>query len=169
MPKVFLFVILTGTCIFMAALAQARVSALTVAVDGLACPFCAYGVEKKLKKVAGVNTLVIDMKGGTVTLTAQSGQSINFSQVPGAVRDSGFTPRAMKIVADGTITPGGGQQFQLNIDGQSLQLIDTKKIATQLRAAAQNGKPVTMQGILHEQKRGGWTLSPESLVLEVVP
>ena len=25
-------------------------------VDGLACPFCAYGIEKKLKKTEGVYT-----------------------------------------------------------------------------------------------------------------
>lgn len=169
MQKKLLSVTLAALVILLAGVAQARVSSLQVAVDGMACPFCAFGIEKKLKKVAGVSSLVIDMQEGTVSLTAEPGQSINFSQIPDAVRDAGFTPGTIKIVANGTITLDAGRQFQLNIDGRNLQLVETKNLGTQLRSAAQNGKPVTMRGILHERKKGAWTLSPESIVLEEAP
>ncbi len=53
----------TGTVLLVlyllafAAGTQAQVTSLTVSVDGLACPFCAYGVEKKLKRVEGVKSI----------------------------------------------------------------------------------------------------------------
>ena len=53
--------------------AQADVKSLTVKVDGLACPFCAYGLEKKLKKVEGVEQLNIDINIGEVVLNVASG------------------------------------------------------------------------------------------------
>ena len=51
MHKKRILIILAGILILLTGVAQARVSALTVAVDGMACPFCAFGVEKKLKTV----------------------------------------------------------------------------------------------------------------------
>jgi len=33
-----------------------------IRVDGPACPFCAYGLEKKLKRVEGVKDLEIDLE-----------------------------------------------------------------------------------------------------------
>lgn len=38
-------------------------------VDGLSCPFCAYGLEKKLGEVDGVQSLETNIKDGTVTVT----------------------------------------------------------------------------------------------------
>ena len=38
-------------------------------VDGLACPFCAYGVEKKLSAIKDVKASAMDIMSGTVTVT----------------------------------------------------------------------------------------------------
>ena len=40
-----------------------------VEVKGLACPFCAYGLEKKLKDLDGVETIKIDVEQGLAYLT----------------------------------------------------------------------------------------------------
>ena len=40
-----------------------------VGVNGLGCPFCAYGLEKAFGKVAGVERVEIDMQNGQVVLT----------------------------------------------------------------------------------------------------
>ena len=33
---------------------------ITIEVDGLACPFCAYGLEKNLKEIDGVENIEIN-------------------------------------------------------------------------------------------------------------
>ena len=37
-----------------------------IEVGGLACPFCAYGIEKRLKKIDGIAELSVLLEEGTV-------------------------------------------------------------------------------------------------------
>ncbi len=60
-------------------------------VDGLACPFCAYGIEKKLTRTDGVRSLDIDLDGGTVTVTMAEGATMTEAEASRIVEDAGFT------------------------------------------------------------------------------
>ncbi len=60
-------------------------------VDGLACPFCAYGIEKELKRTDGVESLEIDINAGTVTVTMAEGATMTEDQAGRIVEDAGFT------------------------------------------------------------------------------
>ncbi len=62
-------------------------------VDGLACPFCAYGVEKNILALDGVEKLDIDMAGGFITVVMQTGRALDEETAKRAVGDSGFTLR----------------------------------------------------------------------------
>ena len=62
-------------------------------VDGLACPFCAYGIEKKLDAVKGVDKIDIDINAGTVTVTMAEGATMTKDQADQIVKDAGFTLR----------------------------------------------------------------------------
>ena len=64
---------------------------VTIVVDGLACPFCAYGLEKKLKKLEGVEALTVDMKEGQVQIKLKEGATVTEEQISEAVTDAGFT------------------------------------------------------------------------------
>ena len=64
---------------------------VTIAVDGLACPFCAYGLEKKLKKLDGVEALTVDMEEGQVQMKLKEGVTVTEEQIYEAVTDAGFT------------------------------------------------------------------------------
>ncbi len=60
-------------------------------VDGLACPFCAYGIEKELKRTDGVESIRIDINAGTVTVTMAEGATMTETQASRIVEDAGFT------------------------------------------------------------------------------
>ncbi len=60
-------------------------------VDGLACPFCAYGIEKKLNATKGVKTIRIDINTGTVTVFMKPGASLSEAEARQIVKDAGFT------------------------------------------------------------------------------
>jgi len=64
-----------------------------LSVDGLACPFCAYGIEKKLNAVEGVTKIGVDINAGTVTVTMAEGASMTKAQADRIVKDAGFTLR----------------------------------------------------------------------------
>ena len=60
-------------------------------IDGLACPFCAYGIEKKLNAAGGVEDIFIDINAGTVTVTMAESASMNEGAAKQIVEDAGFT------------------------------------------------------------------------------
>lgn len=89
--------------------AAAQVVRATVEVEGLACPFCAYGVEKRLRRVAGVGSVAVEMKEGRAVVEAADGASIDLAGLPEAVREAGFTPGRLEIEAAGVLgRPGTG-------------------------------------------------------------
>ena len=69
-------------------------------VDGLACPFCAYGIEKQLGRIDGVATVSTDIESGTVSVIMNQGASLTEEQAKEAVDRAGFTLRGFKRKED---------------------------------------------------------------------
>jgi len=67
-------------------------------VDGLACPYCAYGIEKHLKKIDGVGKIDVDLDNGLVTVNVAAGVTLTDEQMVKLFNDSGFTFRSMLVV-----------------------------------------------------------------------
>ncbi len=67
-------------------------SYIKVEVMGLACPFCAYGLEKKLKELDGIETINIDVEEGVVYMTTSPSQKPAEEIIIDTVMDAGFTP-----------------------------------------------------------------------------
>jgi len=65
----------------------------TIAVDGLSCPFCVYGLEKNLKKMNGVESVKIDMKTGKATVAFKQGAGVDDQSLRQTVKKAGFTAR----------------------------------------------------------------------------
>lgn len=88
--------LLTGILLLPAA-ALAAGSHYEMRVDGLACPFCAYGVEKKLKAIEGTGNISVDLDKGLVSVDVEEGVSLSEEQMKKLFNDSGFTYRGMKV------------------------------------------------------------------------
>ncbi len=73
-------------------------------VAGLACPFCAYGIEKKLNAIKGVERIETNIKEGTVIVTMKDGAALDKATAGQAVKDAGFTLNGFERIA-----PGDGQ------------------------------------------------------------
>ena len=67
-----------------------------IRVDGLACPYCAYGIEKKLKKIPGLSNIKVDLKKGLVSVDVKEGVALSEKQMRTLFKDAGFTYRSMK-------------------------------------------------------------------------
>ena len=73
------------------AIAMAESDVYKLYVDGLACPFCAYGVEKKVGGLDGVDKVEIDIDAGLVTVTMARGATLDEATAKKAVDDAGFS------------------------------------------------------------------------------
>ncbi len=76
--------------------AVAESPAYTLLVDGLACPFCAYGIEKQLARIAGVARIDVDIANGAVTVRLDQGAALDETTAREAVERAGFSLRAFQ-------------------------------------------------------------------------
>ena len=63
-------------------------------VDGLACPYCAYGIEKKLNAIVGVEKIDIDLENGLVIVDVTDGVKLSDERMTELFNDAGFTYRS---------------------------------------------------------------------------
>jgi copper chaperone CopZ len=70
-------------------------------VDGLSCPFCAYGIEKKLSALDGVERLETNIREGTVIVIMKEGATLDEARAKRAVKDAGFTLRRFERTPSG--------------------------------------------------------------------
>ena len=87
--------------VWTATAAFAAGSSYRLEVAGLACPFCAYGIEKKLGALDGVERLETNIKEGTVVVTMKDGAALDEATAKQAVKDAGFTLNGFKQVSPG--------------------------------------------------------------------
>lgn len=145
--------ILVAVAVILVPPAQAQVHEATVAVEGMSCPFCAFGVEKKLRTVPGAGSVRVDLERGLATVRASEGGSIDIARIPAAVKASGFTPGTIEIVASGTIQIDRQRGFVLRLPGGKggVVLTDVPSTAeSRLRAFAQAGSVVRIAGLVRE-------------------
>ena len=69
----------------------AKEGTISMKIKGLSCPFCVYGVEKKLKKVPGVLSVSTNYKQSKVTIKIKEGLKVDHNALRKAIIDSGFT------------------------------------------------------------------------------
>lgn len=69
-------------------------------VKGLSCPFCAYGLEKNLKKISNIEKITINVEEAFVTLIIKEGQSVLEEDLKKKVKDAGFTAGEIKVISN---------------------------------------------------------------------
>lgn len=90
--------LILGLLLLTATGAFADTQAYKLQVDGLACPFCAYGIEKKLSAIEGVEMLDIDIESGSVMVTMADGATLEETAARRAVEAAGFSLRDFEAV-----------------------------------------------------------------------
>lgn len=90
---------------------------IVIRVDGLSCPFCAYGLEKNLKKLEGVERVDIKVNDGIAEVTLKEGKKLDDKALKEAVKKAGFTPREIKRESMGKQTEADLSMTILNVEG----------------------------------------------------
>lgn len=98
---IILFALILFGCT-MGAQAQETYDKFEVQVDGLGCPFCAYGLEKKFKEFKGIREVKIDIATGQFTFDYPAEKALSLKDVENQVHKAGYTPIAAHVTrADG--------------------------------------------------------------------
>ena len=65
---------------------------IEISVSGLACPFCAYGLEKNLAKLPEVDSAEVDLAASSARVVIKADHTANLEQIKLAIVNAGFTP-----------------------------------------------------------------------------
>ena len=90
-PFVRLFAVAITAVILYTGAALADDTHYLVQVDGLNCPFCAYGIEKQLQKLDGVENVETELALGQIAVEVADGVTLSEETVREIIRDAGFT------------------------------------------------------------------------------
>jgi len=158
--------------------AWAEVTEVELAIDGISCPFCVFNIEKPLKAISALDSFRTNYKKGVVRAKVKPDQPIDLAQFRQAVSETGFTLRAIRLRAIGTITRWEGhpalesrrtgQRFLLFKEEGEASLtpqhtIGNPALERQLVAWESAGTLVQVSGIVHEHKG-----LPPALAIEAV-
>ncbi len=145
----------------------AQINSVEMQVDGMTCPFCVYGIEKKLEALKEVEDASANLKTGTVDIALNENEQIDIERLNKAVHESGFTPGKMKINATGRLTTyelegkenpafkvtGSGQVFLLTgaPDHGTEEPLKQKKLEGPKNASGNGSDEFTITGYIHSQ------------------
>lgn len=173
MKKVPIILAVTLACLAALRLsAAAEVTGMSVRVVGLACPFCAFGLEKKLKAVEGVRGVEVSLKPGVVALRVDPHRPPSVDALRKAVQSAGFTPGEVRLTVLGTLriedgrvhldVRNSGQHFVLFEPGMDAGSFDD---ATRHRMhdLAASHAIVSVHGAVHDHADGPPGLSVDVL------
>ena len=136
---------------------------VSVQVDGLSCPFCAYGLEKKLRKVENVASIEIRVNEGRAVVTPESGTSLELDELEQAVRDGGFTPREVSVTAQGRLTELNGAAALELSNGILLLLAEGDQTNALLKSPS--GSVVRVEGQAAQEPSQGHAGHPYTLTV----
>lgn len=90
--------------------AQAQLLEVKQTVFGMDCAPCAYGLEKRLKKIEGVEAARVSLNDGLATITLAEANQVRLGQIREAIRASGFSAEASEVQVTGTIRNEGARR-----------------------------------------------------------
>ncbi len=155
------FVALVMTMGLLATLALASVDEIQVHVQGLACPFCVFGIEKSLKKVPGVVSVETTIRTGIARLEVKPGTFLDTTELKAAVKKSGFSLDYIEATVTGQLVTRderpaleadpGGQAFLLIEDGEAdvFKALSSQTLDKLNRASEDGSHPLTISGRVH--------------------
>lgn len=107
--KNLLFLVFTlGALLTPKSYGQQNLDRFEIQVDGLGCPFCAYGLEKKFKEFKGIRDVAIEIETGNFTFSYPADKALSIEAVNQQVEKAGYTPITTKILR------ATGEVVQLN-------------------------------------------------------
>lgn len=108
---------------------QAQLLEVKQTVFGMDCAPCAYGLEKRINQIAGIQSASVSLNDGLLTANLNKENGLTLQRIRKAVEESGFKAKEANITVTGTVTndesrnfvleAGAGERFILKAEEQT--------------------------------------------------
>ncbi len=172
--KVHLLLAVSLGFVLHAAPANAALVSAELRVNGLSCPFCAFGIEKKLLDVDGVRGVEVFLDDGRIALTFEPDSEAMVSDLEKAVEKAGFELVALQLTVRGHLLGGehegailvASTRMKLRLlerHGERTEPISTTTLRRLRESTGQEGRSILVSGAV-----GDWDEETPTLVVETV-
>ena len=156
-----------------AAPANATFVSAELRVNGISCPFCAFGIEKKLLDVDGVQGIEVFLDDGRIALTFLPDNTVTVSDLERAVEKAGFEIAALRLRVRGhllsseeggaLLVASAGMRFRLvEESGKKTAPLSDTTLERLRESSGLGGSSVVVAGAVEDRDKEEPTLVVES-------
>lgn len=137
---------------------------LDLRVDGMACYFCAYGLERAFKKSGRISAFEMDMDAGVVSVDLAAGQALtSLDDLQKVIRQAGFTPRDdVHATLRGRIVHGEPALVLQGVDG-TIPLTPSAALTAWMQSG-QTDHLVDVAGPVEPAENAAFQVTPETII-----
>lgn len=150
MKKIALIFILT---IFGTSGANAQITKVNQEVYGMDCAPCAYGLERGLKKMDGLEKVQVSLNHGKAFLELTANNSLSLRQIQEEVKRNGFSAKKAVVVLEGQLLKENNS-FKIKVNDENFHL--NSNTENHITNSLKPGK-VKVRGIVQDEEDGELT------------
>jgi cation transport ATPase len=145
MKKIGIIVALT---IFSFSSSMAQLIKVDQEVFGMDCAPCAYGLERGLKKMDGLESVKVSLNDGKAYLTLATDNELTLQKIQKEVKNNGFSAKSAEVILQGELQQKGNH-WQVNVNNETFQIdSDTEgRITTAMKPGT-----VKLKGLVHDEE-----------------
>ena len=132
---------------------------VTIEVE-LSCPSCAVGLERRLRRLDHVAGVEVTPADGQIVLAVEPGRYLDLTAVWDTVRNAGFIPDGLAVIAIGHVTEVNGAPALALAPDFALPLVEGDGLTALAKEAG--NQPVEVSGGWHMPPDGPGRLRVES-------
>lgn len=144
--------------------AMAQLIKVDQEVFGMDCAPCAYGLERGLNKMDGLEKVQVSLNEGKAYLQLASDNKLTLKKIQEEVKNNGFSARNAEVTVKGELNKSG-DKWQL-ITQDEIFTIDSDTPADVLTAL--NTGQATLKGLVKDEEEGNLDSSWKIQVTEIL-
>ncbi|MFH6983335.1 heavy-metal-associated domain-containing protein [Marinoscillum luteum] len=109
--------------IFSLSGAMAQLIKVDQEVFGMDCAPCAYGLERGLKKMDGLEKVQVSLNDGKAYLKLAADNELTLQKIQQEVKNNGFSARNAKVTLKGELLKEGNE-WRIKVNGETFKVSD---------------------------------------------
>ena len=135
--------------------ANSQIVKVNQTVFGMDCAPCAYGLERGLQKLDGIEKVKVSLNEGKAFLNLAADNSLTLQKIHEEVENNGFSPRDAEVTLKGTVVKKN-KQISIKVNQESF-LVSLKSEPNALNKikTLEEGASVRLKEMLGKKKQKG--------------
>ncbi|MDT0675512.1 heavy-metal-associated domain-containing protein [Autumnicola musiva] len=143
---------------------NAQIQKVDQEVFGMDCAPCAYGLERGLKKMDGLESVKVSLNDGKAYLNLANNNNLSLKQIQEEVKKNGFSAKNAEIVIKGTLVEQDGN-YAIRTGKETFTIAEAT--STNLYSELKPGV-VKVKGIVKDEEDGELSTKWEIKLTEIL-